>query len=250
MVELCQIFAYLYWNRCHMFSLWKADQGGLPERGVACTIPIDHIWMWSSWLPLPWLEKQLVSVPKDAAVAEKFECVARHGAVQGKTKHKTATNLWSKIQGSETVYTGKRAAPGKYIHIHWVPLRSSKHHALVRSICTTGGTRGVVAPAKILAAAWQRKNWVPHVPGSLGSSLGKELHGFRTNFCTRGDKWKPLQTQKKNTNSSFGWERVLNPLDCGLRMLSQFCQAAWCHSSRPHTCSTIKLRTSPTPESL
>lgn len=75
--------------------------------------------------------------------------------------------------------------------LHWVPLRSSKHHALVRSICTTGGTRGVVAPAKILAAAWQRKNWVPHVPhvpGSLGSSLGKELHGFRTNFCTRGDK--------------------------------------------------------------
>ena len=135
-------------------------------------------------------------------------------AVQGKTKHKTATNLWSKIQGSETVYTGKRAAPGKYIHIHWVPLRSSKHHALVRSICTTGGTRGVVAPAKILAAAWQPKNWVPHVPhvpGSLGSSLGKELHGFRTNFCTRGDKWKPLQTQKKNTNSSFGWECVLNP---------------------------------------
>ena len=217
MVELCQIFAYLCWNRCHMFSLWKADQGGLPERGVACTIPIDHIWMWSSWLPLPWLEKQLVSVPKDAAVAEKFEW-ARHGAVQGKTKHKTATNLWSKIHGSETVYTGKRAAPGKYIHIHWVPLRSSKHHALVRSICTTGGTRGVVAPAKILAAAWQQlgpscpsRPWVPGFLTWKGTAWlqNKLLHAWRQMKTS-------ANTQKKNSNSSDGnvfWIHLI--ADCG-----------------------------------
>ena len=63
----------------------------------------------------------------------------------------------------------------------------------------------------------------PWVPGFLtwkGTAWlqNKLLHAWR--------QMKTSADAEKNTNSSFGWERVLNPLDCGLRMLSQFCQAA------------------------